>query len=365
MKNICFFNTTSFWGGGEKFYVEYAIEFKKKGYNVFIVCAEGSPISVKAEENDIPQFQMKVKMLSFLNPLKFTKLIGYFKKNNIDTVLFSSSQDVKIGSMSAKVAGVECIVFRRGLAVPIKAKTLNIHIFKNVLTHIFANSEETKKTILAHLSPYIPAQKIKVIYNGIKRKEAVPYKGDPMEFIAKNKRGIVIGNAGRLTVQKSQHYFLELAERLKAQEIEFSIFIAGTGELEQQLDLEIRKKGLEKEVFLLGFVHDIPKFMSSIDIFILTSKWEGFGYVLVEAMVQSKPVLGFNITSNPEVVTHEETGYLVPYGDMDLLTKNTVSLIQNAELRKSLGSAGFKRVQEKFILEDRILELEEFLKTKP
>ena len=105
--------------------------------------------------------------------------------------------------------------------------------------------------------------------------------------------------------------------------------------------------------------------MSSIDIFILTSKWEGFGYVLVEAMVQSKPVLGFNITSNPEVVTHEETGYLVPYGDMDLLTKNTVSLIQNAELRKSLGSAGFKRVQEKFILEDRILELEEFLKTKP
>ena len=364
MKNICFFNTTSFWGGGEKFYVEYAIEFKKKGYNVFIVCTEGSPISIKAKENDIPQFQMKVKMLSFLNPLKFTKLIGYFKKNNIDTVLFSSSQDVKIGSISAKVAGVECIVFRRGLAVPIKDKTLNIHIFKNVLTHIFANSGETKKTILTHLSPYIPADKIMVIYNGIKRKEAVPYRGNPLEFIEKNRKGIVIGNAGRLTVQKSQHYFLELAERLKTLDIEFSIFIAGTGELEQQLDLEIRKRGLEKEMFLLGFVEDIPKFMSSIDIFILTSKWEGFGYVLVEAMVQSKPVLAFDITSNPEVVANGETGELVAYGDMDSLTEKTVSLIHDSELRSNLGNAGFKRVQEKFILEDRILELEEFLKTR-
>ena len=65
------------------------------------------------------------------------------------------------------------------------------------------------------------------------------------------------------------------------------------------------------------------------------------------------------------MVADGETGYLVPYGDLDLLTENTVSLIQHAELRRSLGSAGFKRVQEKFILEDRILELEEFLKTKP
>ena len=92
-------------------------------------------------------------------------------------MLFSSSEDVKIGSLSAKASGVERIVFRRGLAVPIKAKRLNIHIFKNVLTHIFANSEETKRTILKHLHPYLDADKIGVVYNGIKKELAVPYEG--------------------------------------------------------------------------------------------------------------------------------------------------------------------------------------------
>ena len=80
MKNICFFNTIKFWGGGERFYFENALGFKEKGYNVFVVCGKNSVLSKKATDHKLPQFNINVNMLSALNPFKVIKLIRFFKK---------------------------------------------------------------------------------------------------------------------------------------------------------------------------------------------------------------------------------------------------------------------------------------------
>ena len=301
--------------------------------------------------------------MSALNPLKVFKLVRFFKREKIDSVMFSTSQDLKLGGLSSKLAGVEKIIYRRGLAKAIKNRFINRMIFKNILTHILANSEETKRTILQNLSKYVAADKIKVIYNGIHvEKRAVEFK--PLEKIKEKSRGIVLGNAGRLTTQKGQQYLLEVARILKERNLDYTLFIACTGKLKEELNNKIKAYNLEDQVILLDFVEEMERFICSIDIFLFSSVWEGFGYVLAEAMIKSKPVVAFNITSNPEIINEGVTGLLVDYPDVKQFAEKVELLIRDEVLRKQIGENGKKSVYDRFVIEDRISELEAYLTGK-
>ncbi|MDR3652938.1 MAG: glycosyltransferase [Paludibacter sp.] len=360
IKNICFFNSVKFWGGGEKLHLEYAVEFKKKGYNIILAAAKNSPLSEKGFQHDIQILPVSVGNLSFLNLFKIIRLVRFYKSENIDTVIFSTSHDLKLGSISAKLAGVKNIVYLRGLAVPIRANFINFIILNHILTHIVANSDETKKRILQNFGKRIDEDKVKTIYHGIDI--AVPnFKANKLDEIATKGRGVILGNAGRLTPQKGQKFLIEIAKKLKDKNIEFTLFIAGTGELQNELKLLIETLNLQKEVILLGFVKDMDGFMNSIDVFLLTSLWEGFGYVLVEAMIKSKPVLAFDLSSNPEIITADKTGYLINYPDLDLFVQKAEVLITDESLRKQLGENGKESAIKRFNLIDRITEFEYYL----
>jgi len=361
LRNICFFNSVRFWGGGEKLHLEYALEFKKKNYNVILASKKNSPLSEKAIHYDMDVFPIAVGNLSFLNPFKILKLVRFYKERKIDTVIFSATQDLKLGGISAKLAGVKKIVYLRGLAVPVKYTLLNHFLFKFILTHIVANSEETKRSILQDLGKFIEKDKVKTIYHGIEIDILNQKENNKLDEIITKSHGIILGNAGRLTLQKGQQHLIEIAKKLKDNKVEFTLFIAGTGDLKPELDNLINKYDLHNEVILLGFVEEMDRFMSSIDIFLLTSIWEGFGYVLVEAMLKTKPIVAFNISSNPEIVTNNETGYLIDYPDIEMFAQKTQLLIQNDSLREQMGEKGKDSVLKRFNLSDRITEFEYYL----
>jgi glycosyltransferase involved in cell wall biosynthesis len=361
MKNVCFFNTVKFWGGGEKLHLEYALKFKERNYHVYLATSKNSPLSHKGNEASLLRFNIYAGNLSFLNPLKYFRLFRFYKKEKIDTIIFSSSQDLKLGAFSAKLAGVQTIVYLRGLAAPIKNSFLNRVLFKHVLTHIVANSEETKRTILQNLGKSLAADKVKVIYHGIDLNQFDSKTRQEINPIYQNRPGVILGNAGRLTSQKGQHLLIEIANRLKQKNISFTLFIAGTGEMKYRLDALIDQYNLHKEVILLGFVEDVENFMNAIDIFVLTSLWEGFGYVIVEAMAAYKPTIAFNISSNPEIIINDQTGFLIDYPDLDSFCVKIESLINDENLRLQFGKKGRETVEKQFQLDDRIAEFEHYL----
>lgn len=364
MKRICFFDTVKFWGGGEKFYLEYALAFKEKGYEVILVCDKESILSQRAKEHGLKQFHISIKMWSALNPLKVAKLARFYKKEQIDTVILSTSPDLKIGSLAAQIAGLPRIVFKRALAIPIKDRRINRYIFKNFITHIIANSEETKKTVLQNLSSVIDERKIQVIYDGIQVDKLENHEVKLLDAIVSKRKGIVLGNAGRLVSQKQQIHLLDVAVKLKKDNINFTLFIAGKGVLKEELELAIKERGLEEHVFMLGFIKDIMSFMNSIDIFLLSTYKEGFGYVLVEAMIAQKPAIVYDVTST-EIVVDEKTGFIVKYPDIEAFAEKTKLLINDENLRHKMGIAGSKRVKQKFVMSDKVKEIEDFLNAKP
>jgi glycosyltransferase involved in cell wall biosynthesis len=361
-KTICFFNSTPAWGGGEKWHFEFSSGLHQRGHSVIVFANRKGELKERVVEADIPCFGIRVKKLSFLNPYKILKISRILKKEGVRLIIMNLSADMKLAGIAAKLAGVERIIYRRGSAIPVRNSMINRFLFRRILDEILANSYETKRTLLANNPHLIDPSRIRVIYNGVKFEQigspAAPpcYLGDQAE--------VIIGNAGRLVRQKAQEYLIELAVELKKRKKHFKILIAGEGRLEYHLKELARSAGVEDCIIFLGFLEDMNSFYNAIDIFVLSSRWEGFGYAIVEAMGNSKPVVAFDVSSNPEIITDGKNGYLIPPFLIGELTDRVDQLMVDERLRIQFGKNAKDSALEKFDYTSAFRAVENFLKER-
>jgi glycosyltransferase involved in cell wall biosynthesis len=170
-----------------------------------------------------------------------------------------------------------------------------------------------------------------------------------------------LGNAGRLVEQKGQKYLIELASILNNQHIDFKILIAGKGILKDVLISHARKLKVEDKIEFLDFMYDMSTFFKTIDIFLLPSLHEGSANIVLEAMYYAKPVVAFNISSMPEMIENNKTGYLVEFNNINEYADKVVYLIQNATFRKEMGENARNRVLSNFDINKNIKYLEEII----
>jgi len=359
MNRICFFNTTKAWGGGEQWHFEIGLRLHKKGDHVIFFTYPDSALYQKLSSTSVPTYSIKASNLSFLNIFKRNKIAQILEKENIESIILNLSSDVKIAGPAALNAGVKNIIYRRGLAKPIKNSFFNRYLFNKVITHVICNSRETRRTVFQNNPNMIPSDKVTVIYNGIDI-DTLPQAVSPT-FPKEDSKTIHIGNLGRLVEQKGQRHLIEMAAIMKKGETNFHIFIGGSGPLEQELGDYANQLNVSDRVTFCGFISDVHSFMQSLDIFILPSYWEGFGYVLVEAMVNALPVVAFDITSNPEIIDDEKTGFLCKAGDTEELVEKTNEFIRKPDLRYKMGKAGKKRVLSRFTIQNTVVETEKLL----
>lgn len=360
---ICFFNSLSTWGGGEKWHLDISTRLKANGYHVFVVTSRNSELYRRLKHTPIRIYQINVSNLSFLNPFRVRSIARIFKKEKTKTLIVNLSSDLKAAGLAAKIAGVQNVIYRRGSAIPIRNTVLNRFIYRNLVTEIIANSKETKRTILFNNPNLIDINKIRVVYNGIDLDE---YRQLKAKLLYRRVDGeIILGNAGRLTEEKGHIYLLELARILKSKKIRFKLLIAGSGKLKNRLEKLAKSYKVDREVKFLGFVKDIRSFNQSIDIFLLTSLWEGFGYVMVEAMAQEKPVIAFDIRSSAEIIDDGRTGFLVEMGNVEELAEKVSYLLDNENLRKDLGKRGRERVEKFFTISKALRAVEDIIEELP
>jgi len=358
-ETICFFNSVQTWGGGEKWHCEMANRLHEKGLPVMIYTNRISELKTRVNLTGIPNYYLRINNLSFLNPFKIIKLAIHFRKLKIKTIVLNLSADVKAAGSAARLAGIPQIIYRRGSAIPIRNTILNRFLFRHVVHQVIANSMETQRMILSRNPRLISEHRINIIYNGI---DLEVFDEEKVDFSYKRENNeIIIGNVGRLVKQKGQKYLIDLAIRLKKTASNFKILIAGKGKMETELANLVSKNQLEEQFKFVGFVNDMKGFMKSIDIFVLTSIWEGFGYVLVEAMASKVPIVAFAISSNPEIVEHNLTGYLVPAFDMKAMAEKVAQLMDDEQLRLNIGREGRKRVEKHFSFESSQQNFEKLL----
>jgi glycosyltransferase involved in cell wall biosynthesis len=172
---------------------------------------------------------------------------------------------------------------------------------------------------LAALLP-LNREQLMVIHNPVLTEDALKTQVDksPHPWFEPGQPRVILG-AGRLTNQKDFPTLIRAFAIVREQQ-ECRLMILGEGGERDLLGRLVRDLGLEGDVLLPGFVQDPMGFMAKSAVFVLSSAWEGFGNVLVEAMAAGIPVVSTDCPSGPrEILLDGELGPLVPVGDPSAL----------------------------------------------
>jgi glycosyltransferase involved in cell wall biosynthesis len=130
--------------------------------------------------------------------------------------------------------------------------------------------------------------------------------------------------------------------------------IAGDGPLRQSLELLAADLGLTHRVRFLGVRDDIPLVLAALDVFALTSLWEGVPFSILEAMAAARPVVATAVNGVGEVVEHGQTGWLAAPRDVEQLAKYLEALLRDPVTARAMGQAGRRRVEERFSLDGAV-----------
>lgn len=257
---------------------------------------------------------------------RIAKFIGYLKREK-PTVSISARQRQDIGNILGCVlsqSGTKPIVSvhtnvtvenqqQKGRNSNFIVKTCSRWLYKRVHKFIAVSNgvadDFSRRT-------GVDRSAIKVIYNPVYK----PYREDPAspfnpqhrEFLTTGQKYVI--GVGRLTKQKDFKTLIQAFSRIE-KESNLALVILGDGPMRHELEDEVSKLKLNGKVFLFGFVSDPLYYIKRAEIFVLSSRWEGFGNVIVEALGTGTPVVSTNCPSGPEeILMGGKYGRLVPVG---------------------------------------------------
>lgn len=223
--------------------------------------------------------------------------------------------------------------------------------------HVISISDAVKNNQCINYLDF-PPDKVTTIYYGI---DPTPYENAYDEDIKKirsiwfvNDDTYLIGTIARLVPQKSLHTLLEgFSFYLKMATKPAKLVIVGVGHLESELKKQATELGIQEQVIWAGFREDIHLVINALDVFTLTSVYEGLGLVLLEAMAAGKPIVASNVSAIPEVVSNGMTGILfTPSNPMQLA--EALKFFENQNNRLSFGNTGKDKVKKHFTVDNMI-----------
>jgi glycosyltransferase involved in cell wall biosynthesis len=202
-----------------------------------------------------------------------------------------------------------------------------------------AVSESTREFLACER--FVPRERIRLFYNGAPlRTFAFPSSSTAdglrtsLGITAEN---VVIGSIGRLNPQKGHRYLLDAAATMIANDGNVRILIVGDGDQEDALKEQSRRLGIAGQVVFAGHRTDIPQILAAIDVFCISSTYEGTPLTLFEAMAAAKPIVSTSIDGCREIIEDGKNGLLVPPRDPNALADALMRVVRSHELRESLA----------------------------
>jgi len=203
----------------------------------------------------------------------------------------------------------------------------------------------------------IPAQKVKVISNGISLSSFsnLPSQEDARKVLGLPQGRLLIGTVAKLRPVKRVDVLLRAVKNLEG----VTTVIIGEGRERVQLDALADKLGIREQVIFAGYQEDVPLWLKALDIFVLSSDWEGMPNAVLEAMAAGLPVVATCVGGIIDIVVDGETGILVPTDNPDAITNAIQRLVDNPDFRRKLGEAGRDQVSSNFNILETVRQTED------
>lgn len=331
MKKVIFFDFAGpyFPGGCEQYFVLLAKHFRKKMrvtfmYSrwyvsvielVYFILLNHRPGSICYTKR--PLAGIKLDNLTLMNFLPFTKARKTVMMSINDADLIYTKNEffeliflyIILGELNFKkkvIIGIHSAIFIPDSINTIWSKIHNVLYFGNMYKKLLQSANTIHVVNDSYIAKIINSFEIKNT-----RIECIPYFIDwkAKKFKKRNKKNTILW-AGRFTKQKGILELTKIISRISKMDFfkKTKILIAGDGEEKKHIiDLAIRYENIQ----YLGYVHDVKRLFNRIDLAIITSNFETFGYNTLEPQSYGIPTISFNIDGPKQIIVNNETGYLV------------------------------------------------------
>jgi glycosyltransferase involved in cell wall biosynthesis len=188
---------------------------------------------------------------------------------------------------------------------------------------------------------FVPADRVRLIWNGAPLDEFAPVPRERALHVRRAlglpDEALVVGTIGRLNAQKGHRFLLEAAALLLPRQPKARVLVAGDGDLMGELRGQATALGIADRVVFAGHRTDVPDLLGALDVFCISSLYEGTPLALFEAMAAGKPVVSTSVDGCREVLEDGVTGVLVPPADAAALADGLERVLADEALRAALG----------------------------
>ena len=334
-------------GGAQKQLLSLLSSLDKETFTPFLFTAKNGILVEEALS--IPG--LTVKLSNFLerkiNPLKdclaLLEISSFIRKNNITVVHTHSSKAGTLGRCAAKLAGVKIVVhtvhgwsfndyqpyFWRKFIIWLERKLAG---FTNKI--IVVSNHDLWRGLKNHIGEI---DKYCLIYYGIDYDKFSVKDNTVKNELGFTSSDIVVGNISCFKPQKSPQDFVKLAYSVARVLPGIKFLLVGDGILRGDIEKLILRFNLQDQLILTGWRKDIPRLFSAIDIFALTSLWEGMPITVLEAMAAAKPVVVTHTGGVAEIVSNGSNGFLAPVGNIKNMAEKLILLLKDEPLRRAMA----------------------------
>ena len=341
--NILHVSTALTWRGGEQ-QIAYLIEelAQKKNVKQWVLCAKNSSMNRHCIEKKIAHIAIK-KVFSF-NLYFAYQLAKTCRKQKIDLIHLHDAHAHNFAVLAADIFRnkTKCVLSRR-VDFPIRNNWFSHYKYQHdCIKKIICVSQAIEKIVEKTIGK---TEKLTHIHSGI----------DLGKFQSKKKINILrteyqipknhflIGNVAALAAHKDYITFIDTAKILIEKGVSATFLMIGEGKERAFLEKYIKEKKISKHLIMIGFRNDISQILPELDVFLFTSKTEGLGTSVIDALAAGVPIATTNAGGITEIVSDRKTALVAKVGDSKQLAESVFELLENENLRENLAINGRKR----------------------
>tara|TARA_R100000935_G_C2827937_1_gene163377 strand:+ start:714 stop:1829 length:1116 start_codon:yes stop_codon:yes gene_type:complete len=305
----------------------------------------------------------KVTCLAASNNFKllqqYKKVISYCKLNNINLIHCHLPWSGFLGRIVYAKTKIPLIYTEHNIQerYHILTKLLNKSTFNNQSIALGV-SKDVSRSIKQHINPKIPIQ---TLLNGVNTDKFTrdPIKGQSIrDQYSIPEEAVVIGNIAVFREQKCIPDWLHAFKSINHKNNNVYGLLVGAGPLETEIKTLVKELKLENNVILAGLQTDTVSYFSAMDIFMMSSAFEGLPIALLEAMSMQCAVISTKAGGVVEVVRDSQDGLLCEVGDIQNMASIAADLSKDKDKRIAFQNAARARVVDAFSLTNMVAELE-------
>jgi len=274
------------------------------------------------------------------------RLSGFLRENGVEILQVYFPDSTFLGLAAGRMAGVKHYIRnRRNLGYKLsKFEKFLGRLYSKTSLLTAANSEACRAAVIEQEAA--KPDSVIVIPNGV---DLGPYaKLEPPRSAFVGKMAPVIGMVANLRPVKDPKSLVTAAIVLQKEFPNLQLEIAGEGELRAELTQQIADAGLQNQFRLIGQLDDVPEFLQTLDVAVLSSTSEGLSNSVIEYMGAARPIVATAVGGNAELIESEKSGLLVSPGNVEQLTSSIRKMLVDRGFAVSCGLAARERALENY-----------------